>query len=254
MYLRGQERDESGYAMAALLVGMAVMALVLSVALPSWQTYIRREKEAELVFRGEQYARAIALYQRRYANAFPPDLDVLVRERFLRKKYRDPMTDSGEFRLLPAGQTLQNGPAGPPGVGARGTGGVATPGVGRGAGGAASPGGGQGGGAAGAVGFAPIGAVGGRGGIMGVASRSTQTSLRQYNGRGSYDQWAFIALQASTEAGAPGGGTATPGVRGGRGGAATPGLPGRGGPAGRQGGGARGGPVSPFGGTRQTVP
>ena len=29
---------------------------------------------------GFQYARAIALYQRRYANAFPPNFDVLVEQ------------------------------------------------------------------------------------------------------------------------------------------------------------------------------
>ena len=40
------------------------MAVALSVALPAWRTMTQREKEAELVFRGEQYARAIALFQR----------------------------------------------------------------------------------------------------------------------------------------------------------------------------------------------
>ena len=50
-------RQERGYAMAALLVAMSVMAIVLSTAMPVYQTVARREREAELVFRGEQYAR-----------------------------------------------------------------------------------------------------------------------------------------------------------------------------------------------------
>ena len=58
-------RGERGYAMAALLVAMSVMAIVLSTAMPVYQTVARREREAELVFRGEQYARAIALFQRK---------------------------------------------------------------------------------------------------------------------------------------------------------------------------------------------
>ena len=62
-------RSERGYAMAALLVAMSVMAIVLGTAMPVYQTVARREREAELIFRGEQYARAIGLYQRKYANA-----------------------------------------------------------------------------------------------------------------------------------------------------------------------------------------
>src|SRR5436189_2022360 len=83
-------RGEGGYAMAALLVGMAVMAVVMTMAMPVWSTAAKRVKEDELVFRGEQYAHAIALYQRKYANALPPHIDVLVNESFLRKKYLDP--------------------------------------------------------------------------------------------------------------------------------------------------------------------
>ncbi len=37
-----------------------------------------REKEAELIFRGNQYARAIGLFQRKFANTSPPTIDVLV--------------------------------------------------------------------------------------------------------------------------------------------------------------------------------
>ena len=35
-----------GYAMAALLVGMTIMAVFLTVALPAWSTAAKREKEA----------------------------------------------------------------------------------------------------------------------------------------------------------------------------------------------------------------
>jgi len=45
--------------MAALLVGLSVMSIMLSMALPVWRTATQREREAELVFRGEQYAQAI---------------------------------------------------------------------------------------------------------------------------------------------------------------------------------------------------
>ena len=102
---RRRRASDQGYAIAALLVVMSVMAVALSVALPVWNTAARREREAELVFRGEQYARAIGLFQRKYANTLPPNLDVLVNERFLRRKYMDPIT-GGEFQLL-SGSTGQ---------------------------------------------------------------------------------------------------------------------------------------------------
>ena len=82
--------------MAALLVALAVMSLMLSMTLPVWHHAAQREREAELIFRGEQYARAIMLYQRQTPGAYSP----AVEGRFLRRAYRDPMTAGGEFRLI----------------------------------------------------------------------------------------------------------------------------------------------------------
>jgi type II secretory pathway pseudopilin PulG len=226
----GARAGERGYAMAALLVGLSVMAVVMTVAMPVWSTAAKRAREDELVFRGEQYAHAIALYQRKYANALPPSIDVLVNERFLRRKYLDPMT-GGEFQALTGavGQAA-------PGVGGAGRGG-APPGIGgaqtgiggqqTGVGGAAQtgPGAGRGlpagGTGAGRQGGAPVGgAFGPSGGIVGVASKSTEKSLRQYNGRGAYNEWAFIAVQRQLQAGAGAGGAQAPGQGAGRGGRA----------------------------------
>src|ERR1700687_1774289 len=84
---------EQGYAMAALLVAMGVMAGMMTVAMPVWRQQSQREKEEELVFRGLQYARAIGLDEQKYANAPHPSVDVLVQQHFLRKKYKAPITN-----------------------------------------------------------------------------------------------------------------------------------------------------------------
>ena len=176
-----------GYAMAALLVALSVMGIVLSVAVPVWQTAVQRERETELVFRGEQYAHAVALFQRKYAGAFPPNIDILLKERFLRRQYKDPMTADGEFQLLYAGQPLQGGQqAGQVGRGGQ----LGQTGIAGQAGGLGQTGRGGGG---------PVSGV--QSGIMGVASKSNAESLRQYNGRGHYNEWTFVATQASTKAG-----------------------------------------------------
>ncbi len=102
---------EAGYAMAALLVGLSVMAVLMSMALPVWTTFNKREREAELIWRGQQYARAIGLFQRKYANTYPPNVDLLVEQKFLRKKYKDPITNE-DFQMIPAGGG-PNQPGGP---------------------------------------------------------------------------------------------------------------------------------------------
>src|SRR2546423_674757 len=98
-------RRESGYAMAALLVAIAIMAVMLTAAMPVYKQMAQREKEDELVFRGTQYVHAIGLFQRKYMNAFPPNVDVLVEQRFLRKKFKDPITND-DFQPLGAGQVV----------------------------------------------------------------------------------------------------------------------------------------------------
>ena len=67
--------------MAALLVALAVMSLLLSMAMPAWRTLVKREKEEELLFRLKQYAHALALYQRRLPGASPANLALKLLER-----------------------------------------------------------------------------------------------------------------------------------------------------------------------------
>lgn len=202
-------RTQAGYAMAALLVAMAVMAIMLSAAMPVWSQMIRRDKEEELIFRGTQYARAINQYQRKFANASPASLDVLIEQRLLRKKFRDPMSPNkdGEFQLL----YLQNQPA----MGAQGRG------QGQGQGQSQTSRG------TGVQSSAPVGgSIGpsptGRGGITGVASKNTGQSIKTYKGKDHYNEWQFIGMEMSAQAG--------PGAAiGGRGGTQRGGRDGRGG-------------------------
>ena len=83
--------DDGGYILVAVLVGMAITAVWMGSLLPSWHHLSVREKEADLIYRGEQYARAIELYRRR-TGQMPTSIDVLVNQHYLRKKYLDPMT------------------------------------------------------------------------------------------------------------------------------------------------------------------
>ena len=189
--------------MAALLVAMSIMAIMMTVVMPVWKHAAQREKETELVFRGQQYVHAIGMFQRKYANAYPPNIDVLVEQRFLRKKFKDPITND-DFAIIPVGQ-------GAPGTGQQGAGqrGSAAS-TGRGVQ-TAPP-------TTGARGISPIGTpssgAGTTAGISGVTSKSKDQSIRLYNGRGHYNEWAFVYTPQIQAPGAGAPGTAAPGQRG----------------------------------------
>jgi type II secretory pathway pseudopilin PulG len=100
---QGTRSRERGFAMAGLLVGIALLSLGLSVAMPTWKTMVQREKEEELIWRGQQYDRAIQLYRKKNAAPGAPSVDKLVEGRFLRKKYKDPITN-GDFEIVGVSQ------------------------------------------------------------------------------------------------------------------------------------------------------
>ena len=206
---------DPGYAMAAILVTLGVMSVVLSMAMPVWRTVVQREKEEELIFRGRQYARAIQLYQRKFAAAYPASVDVLVAQRFLRKKYTDPMSKNGEFEILYQGTLAQRQAASMAGRG--GTSPGLTAGAGRSGMAAqtvAAPG-------------SPFGSqtTGPQGGVVGVASKSKEKSIRVLDGRTTYSEWQFVWTAPQTTRTGPAGaggrgvqpGTAQPGGQRGRG-------------------------------------
>src|SRR5262245_1494051 len=224
--------DERGYAMAALLIGMSVMAVLMTVAMPVWKQAAIREKEAELVFRGEQYKRAIDLFQRKSGpGTIPPSLDILVDQKFLRKKYKDPITGQDFDLISPntaaaGAQPNQPGRGGPPP--SRGTTSSQQP----------QPLSGRS--------SQPGGTIGVQGGIVGVASKSKATSIRLYNGRNHYNEWQFVFVARQQTPGGPGG-PGGPGQRGGPGGPGQRGGPGGPGQRGGPGGGRNGqAPPSPF--------
>ena len=100
---RARRRD-NGYALLILLMLATVMLIALTAALPSVLTQGQREKEEELIFRGNEYARAIAMYRRQFRR-FPTDVKELLQTngmRFLRREYTDPMTRKGKWRFVHA--------------------------------------------------------------------------------------------------------------------------------------------------------
>ena len=171
-------KGDRGYTLVALIVGMTVMAILIAAVLPMASAEAQRDKEAELIFRGFQYAEGIRNFKRRYGR-YPNTLKEMfeMRPRTLRKLWKDPMTNSDKWGLI----TAAGAPATTAGGGVLPGGGKApaptpaptpTPSV--------FPTGGTG-----VPGDQPPGP------IMGVYSTSRKKGYRLFTGRENYNEWRF---------------------------------------------------------------
>jgi type II secretory pathway pseudopilin PulG len=216
-------RKEAGYTLAVVMVFTSVVLVTLSGAVINWQKAMQREREEELIYRGKQFMRAVELWQRKFPGTYPTTIDALLstnNSRFLRKKWKDPITNSDEWRLLKmnpdgsiSGLTVIPGssPLGPSSFGGSGSSGSGSS--------ASRTTGGTQGGTSSAVGTgraqqgSPVSRAGQSafnpvlGGIVGVASKSEKESLKSYNGRSKYNEWEFVYIPRGPQ---PGAGTNTP--------------------------------------------
>ncbi len=101
-----------GFTLIGLLMIIALMGIALLAVGEVWHVAQKREKEQALLFVGNQFRQAIALY---YAHTpvankqqpYPPQLEDLLKDprypstqRYLRKIYIDPMTGLSEWGVL----------------------------------------------------------------------------------------------------------------------------------------------------------
>jgi hypothetical protein len=111
---RAKHRSQSGFAIMMVIFLATVMLISAMVAAPYIRTERQREKEQEMIWRGNQYVRGIKLYYRKTGH-FPTSVDDLTKPklgslRFMRQAYKDPMNkEDGAWRFIyvgPAGQLI----------------------------------------------------------------------------------------------------------------------------------------------------
>ncbi len=107
-------RSVNGFTFLAVMFAIVLIGLSLTGAVQQWKTIMKRERETELLFRGDQIRKAIAAYvtycqthavqapciQTPGTPKYPQKLEDLVKvpntsatKRFLRKVYKDPITN-----------------------------------------------------------------------------------------------------------------------------------------------------------------
>lgn len=109
-------RGQRGFGYLLVLFALAAMGLLLGSAGQVWHTAAQREKEAELLFIGNQFRQAIGSYYASSPDAtkdYPLKLEDLLEDqrfpvphRHLRQLYRDPITGSAQWGLVKVGDRI----------------------------------------------------------------------------------------------------------------------------------------------------
>lgn len=196
-------RAESGYALLVLMLALALMVMAAAAVAPLIAFQIKRDREAELIHRAAQYRRAVRRMTKQ-TGRYPITLDDLENTnglRFLRRRYKDPITGR-EFRLLHLGDittAVTGANQNPLGNGAAGDASsptqqdsTATPGAQN----PQSPPAGATPGTPAAPGSPSTNQSGnqptGGGLIVGVVSTSKKKTIREFNGKSHYNEWLFF--------------------------------------------------------------
>jgi len=102
-------RHSAGFTYLAVLFIVAIMGGSLALVGEVWHTAVAREKEAELLYVGNQYRKAIERYYLGGPSLYPRNLPDLLKDprkpdtvRYLRRLYSDPITGKDEWGILKA--------------------------------------------------------------------------------------------------------------------------------------------------------
>jgi hypothetical protein len=100
--LSGPRSKSGGYTLAVLLVMMVAVGVFIVNRAHLWApTQLNREREAELIYRGEHLARGIAAF-RQSRGRYPISLSEVesMRPRIIRQVYTDPMSENGQWTYI----------------------------------------------------------------------------------------------------------------------------------------------------------
>jgi type II secretory pathway pseudopilin PulG len=100
-------RRQRGFTYLTVLFIVAILMGGLALVGEVWETWAKREKEADLLFVGNQYRKAIQRYVLAGKAQYPRALEDLLKDprqpstqRYLRKLYPDPMTGKNEWGFV----------------------------------------------------------------------------------------------------------------------------------------------------------
>jgi type II secretory pathway pseudopilin PulG len=111
--MSGDIMRDDAFTYITALIFVIVIGISLTTGSAYWSVIIAREKEKELLFRGDQIRKAIEAYYNgapgEGSKLYPASLNELLKDsrypvirRYLRRIYKDPMTKDGQWGLIKA--------------------------------------------------------------------------------------------------------------------------------------------------------
>jgi len=101
---------EKGFTYPAALALIVIVSVSLMVVQKQWSKIVKRDKEKELFFRAGQIVQAIGSFYKdssKDSQQYPRSLKVLLKDnrslglkRHLRKIYKEPMTEDGQWGII----------------------------------------------------------------------------------------------------------------------------------------------------------
>src|SRR6266705_6102304 len=108
----GKALSQRGFTYLVAMFAVAIAGLLLAVTSEVWSQSRQREKEKELLYIGDQFREAIALYYQRTPGTvkrYPEKLEDLLEDkrylsmqRYLRKIYADPVAGKLQWGIVAA--------------------------------------------------------------------------------------------------------------------------------------------------------
>lgn len=98
----GGKQKDSGYALLLLMLAVALLMITMLGVAHNYKREIQRDREVEMIHRGEQYERAVRRFYIKNSR-YPVSIEQLEnmnKIRYLRKRYKDPMSPDGEWKLV----------------------------------------------------------------------------------------------------------------------------------------------------------
>ncbi len=96
------KRTDSGYMLLVLMLAVAVLMITMTGVVRNYRRSVQRDREVEMIHRGEQYARAVQRFYRKNGR-YPVSMEQLEnmnKIRYLRKRYKDPMSPDGAWKIV----------------------------------------------------------------------------------------------------------------------------------------------------------
>jgi type II secretory pathway pseudopilin PulG len=97
-------RPDRGYILITLILFVALIAIAAVIMVPVIAFQVKRDREEELIHRGVQYSRAMKHFVKKFGR-YPTRIEELENTnqvRFLRRRYKDPITGK-DFKILHMG-------------------------------------------------------------------------------------------------------------------------------------------------------